>query len=151
MNKGRYYIKTEIGDGDSYYDSYQFAMDYAAGIAECDTGIERIILYIHYKQNTSLLENCFDSIEINKLRKKGLKIAGCPVLFKIETPNSYDDEIFAKPSDIVICCAMDSDDIFNIDDFNKVKYIIAVPFKLDAIKEWIDRWEPKEISNKKKL
>jgi hypothetical protein len=129
MNKKeRFFINTECSCGDSYYNAYPQAMEYATQLKEKDFDIKRIVLYIRSKTQPLAQE------AIKQLDNYSFK-------FEVETIKTYKDIIYVNPSDIVICCGMDADDIFEIDDYHNVKYIIAIPFTIVNIKQWINRWD----------
>lgn len=139
----RFYIDTEANDDDAY----QFAMQYACSLAEKDSDIQRIVLYIPGKQTTGWFNRLFDSNTVKKLFT-GLKFSDCPVPFKFETKITYKKSQYGNPSDIVICCGIDSEDIFKIDDYHSVKYIIAIPWLRKFTEKWIKTWNAVEISGK---
>jgi len=141
----KYYIDTEANDDNAY----QLAMQFACELAKKDSEIKKIVLYIHTKQNTGWFERLFGSETVKKLFN-GLKFSDCPVPFKFETKLTYKNAMYGNASDIVICCGIDSDDILKIDDYNSVKYIIAIPWLRKLTDKWIKTWNAVEISGKEK-
>lgn len=141
--ENRFYINTEGNDDDAY----KQAINYACEIANQDTQIKRIILYITTKQNTGWFERLYGDECVKKIFK-GATIKGCRVEIKFETCLTYAKDKYHSPSDIVICCGLDSDDIFKIDDYYSVKYIIAIPWLKKYSEQWIKTWNAKEISGK---
>lgn len=139
----KFYINTEANDDEAY----RFAMGFACEIAKNDSNIKRIVLYIHTKQNTGWFTRLF-GVDFTKKLFNGVKLKDCPVLFKFETIKTYSKFQYGNSSDIVICCGVDSKDILKIDNYNSVKYIIAIPWLRDLTEKWIKTWNAKEISGK---
>lgn len=139
----KFYINTEGNDDKSY----ALAMQFACELAKNDLDINRIVLYIHTKNNTGWFERLFDYNTVKKLFD-GLKFSDCRVPFKFETKITYKSAVYGKPSDIVICCGIDSDDLLKIDDYYSVKYMIAIPCLLSLSEKWIKTWNALEISGK---
>lgn len=138
MSMKRFYIDTEGNDDEAYRE----AMQLACKLAEEDPEIKRVVLLVHTKQNTGWFERIFDS-EIVKQLFKGMTFKNCKPLFKFETKKTYKDS-FTR-SEIVITCALDSKDVFPIDDFYSVKAIIAIPWLRVGLQKWVQTWNPIEM------
>ncbi len=137
----KFYINTEGNDDNAY----KIAMQYACELAQKDKDIKRIVLYIHTKNNTGWFERLFDCNTVKKMFN-GLKFSDCRVPFKFETKITYKNAMYGNPSDIVICCGIDSEDLLKIDDYYSVKYMIAIPWLRNLSDKWIKTWNAIEIS-----
>ena len=142
MNR-KFYIDTEGNDDQAY----ALAMQYACELAKKDNEIFRIILFINTKQNTGWFERLYGSVVVKKMFN-GYKFSDCTVPFKFETKLTYKEAGFSNSYEIVICCGLDSDDIFKIDDYYSVKYVIAIPWIKKWTQKWISTWDAIEISGK---
>lgn len=140
----KYYFDTE-GNDDA---AYQKAMQFACELAISDSEISRIILLIHTKHNTGWFQRLFGEEIVNKMFS-GYKFSDCPATVKFETKITYRHSQYGNRSHVVICCGLDSEDIFKIDDYYSVKYIIAIPWLKKLTDKWIKTWNAKEISGKK--
>ncbi|MBN2396516.1 MAG: hypothetical protein JXC36_08690 [Candidatus Atribacteria bacterium] len=141
MTKRRFYIDTTGNDDEAY----RFAMEFACKLAEEDPEIERVIILIHTKHNTGWFERLFGSETVKKLFA-GIHFKNCKPIFRFETKKTYND--YYDPSEVVITCGLDSDDIFKIDDFTSVKAIIAIPWLKERTLKWVQTWNPIEIRGK---
>jgi len=138
MSKQRFYIATSGNDDDAYKE----AMQSACKLANEDPEIKRVVLLVHTKKNTGWFEKLFGR-EVEKQLFKGITFKGCKPVFKFETKKTYNDSY--TPSEIVITCGLDSDDVLPIDDFYSVKAIIAIPWLSDGLKKWVQTWNPTEL------
>ena len=143
MDKHRFYIDTSGNDDDAYRE----AIAYAYELAKADPEIKRIILLIHTKSNSTLFERLFNLEIAKKLLTTGIKAYTDHPLLKGETKKTYSEG--QNPSEIVITCGFEPDDIFRIDDFDSVKAIIAIPWLKDGIKKWVQTWAPTELRSSK--
>ena len=50
-----------------------------------------------------------------------------------------------SPKDVVVCCHMDSRDVFKVDDYRTAKYIIALSRTLDGLDAWKKRWNAQNV------
>jgi predicted component of type VI protein secretion system len=138
MSKQRFFIATSGNDDEAYKE----AMQYACKVAANDSEIKKVVLLIHTKQNTGWFERLFGSDTVKQLFR-GTTFKNCGPVFKFETKKTYNDGY--TPSEIVISCALDSDDVFPIDDFYSVKAIIAIPWLANGLDKWVQTWNPTEI------
>lgn len=138
MSKQRFFIATSGNDDEAYRE----AMQYACKLADNDPEIKRVVLLVHTKQNTGWFERIFGR-EIEKQLFKGTTFKNCRPVFKFETKKTYNDSY--TPSEIVITCGLDSEDVLPIDDFYSVKAIIAIPWLVDGLDKWVQTWNPTEI------
>ncbi|HUX56305.1 MAG TPA: hypothetical protein VMV77_04985 [Bacteroidales bacterium] len=141
--KSKFYVDAETNDDKAY----QLAMSFACELSKKDNQIERIVLFISTIETTGWFNRIFGPDTVKQLFK-GHKFTNCPVPFKFETKLTYKE--FGNASDIVITCGIDSEDLFKIDDYYSVKYIIAVPWLRELTEKWIRTWDADEISGKTK-
>lgn len=140
----KFYIDAEANNDEAY----QTAMKFACELAKKDDNIKRIVLYIITKQNTGWFDRLYGNDTVKKMFN-GNMFKGCPVPFKFETKLTYKKSQYNNSSDIVISCGMDADNVFELDDFSSVKYIIAVPWQRKLTEQWIKTWNAIEITGKK--
>jgi len=138
MEKQRFYIDTQGNDDEAYRE----AMKFACKLADKDPEIERVVILIHTKQNTGWFDRLYGGEVVKKLLV-GTKFTNCRPSFKFETKRTYDD--YSSPSEIVITCGLDSEEVLKIDDFYSVKAIIAIPWLKDSLKKWVQTWSPTEL------
>lgn len=141
--KNKFYVNAE-GNDDA---AYKTAMQFACELSKKDQEINRVVLLIHTKTNTGWFERLFDSETVKKLFI-GIRFKDCSPLYKFETMITYKKSQYGNPQDVVICCALDSEDIFKIDEHYSAKYIIAVPWLKQLSEKWIKTWAATEISGK---
>lgn len=138
MSKQRFFIATSGNDDKAYRE----AMQYACMLAENDMEIKKVVLLVHAKQNTGWFERIFGR-DTEKQLFKGTTFKNRKPVFKFETKKTYKDSY--TPSEIVITCGLDSDDVLPIDDFYSVKAIIAFPWLANGLDKWVQTWNPTEI------
>jgi len=138
MDKQRFYIDTQGNDDDAYRE----AMQHACKLADNDKETKRVILLLLSKKNTGWFERLYNDDVVKQLFK-GYQFKNCRPTFKFETKKTYYDS--RQPSDIVITCSLDAEDIFKIDDYYSVKAIIAIPWLRDSIQKWVQTWNPIEL------
>lgn len=138
MDKQRFYFDIEGNDDDAYREAMQFACKLAGE----DTEVKRVILLVGTKNNTGWFERLFDRDVVKNLFK-GTTFKDCRPIFKIETLRTYSDSY--TPSEIVITCGLDAEDVLKIDDFDSVKAIIAIPWLRKYLQKWVQTWNPNEL------
>jgi hypothetical protein len=139
----KFYLKAE-GNDDT---AYQTAMQFACELSKKDTEIKRVVLLIYTKINTGWFERLYGNEMVKKLFS-GVRFKDCSPLYKFETTITYKNAHYGYPQDIVICCGLDSDDIFKIDEYSSTKYIIAIPWLKKNTDKWIKTWNAKNILGK---
>ncbi len=142
----KFYIDTESNDDKAYL----LAIKFACELAKNDNTIKRIVLYIYTKQCTGWFDRLFGHKIVKRLFN-GINFSDCPVPIRFETKLTYKGSMYGSPSDIVICCGINADDIFTIDDYHSVKYIIAIPWLRKLTDKWIKAWNAIEISEKERV
>lgn len=141
MSKQKIYIDTEGND----YEAYREAMQAACELAKKDPTIKRVVLLISTKGSDGWFGKLYGSETVKDLYK-GTKFEGCSPLYKFETLKTYKDSL--DPSDIVITCGLDSDDVLKIDDYYSAKIIIAIPWLKKSLNKWVQTWAPTELRGK---
>jgi hypothetical protein len=139
----KFYLNTE-GNDDA---AYQTAIQFACELSKTDEEIKRVVLLIHTKRSTGWFERLYGN-EIVKKLFLGVRFKGCSLLYKFETIITYKSAQYGNSQDIVICCGLDADDIFEIDEYFSAKYIIAIPWSKKLTDKWIKTWNAKDISGK---
>jgi len=130
----RYYFDTELNDDEAY----GLAFHFAKYIAENDAKMKRIIYLVGSKNSTGWLDRLYGSDTVKRLHK-GM-ISG-QFSVKIETLRTYRNN-YGNASDIVISCGIDSKELFQVEDYRNVGYIIAIPWLKDNIKSWVATKRP---------
>jgi hypothetical protein len=138
MSKNRFFIATSGNDDNAYLE----AIDYACKLANHDPEIKRVVLLLLTKNNAGWFERLFGQVVVKQLFN-GTKFKDCKPEFKFETRKTYSDSF--SPSEIVITCGLDSEDVLPIDDFYSVKVIIAIPWLRNGLEKWVQIWEPTEL------
>lgn len=125
------------------YEPYLKAENFANALAEKDQSITHIIFYIQSKKITSDLDKIFDFEKVKKmLKKKYMNSRNIPVIiesvksFKKSTSNNH------KQNLIFICFGLDSKELFKLENYYNVKYIIAIPWIRKLLNDWIDEFKP---------
>lgn len=142
----RFYVNT-AKDG---YDekSYARAFLFADEIAQRDSEVNRIVLYIHSKNNTGYFDRFFDGRTIKLLLDGTVQLKGFQVPFTIETVITYSNcKHSSSGNDLVLAFGMDLEDLEVLDDYSCVKYIVAIPWIKDKTMPWVRRWGAIEISD----
>ena len=139
----KFYFDTEGNDDSAYKTALQFACELSIN----DPELDQIILLIHTKRNTGWFQRLFGD-KVVKEMFSGYQFNDCPAVVKFETKITYRQLQYGNRSHVVICCGLDSEDILKIDDYDSVKYIIAIPWLKKLTEKWIKTWNAKEISGK---
>ncbi len=142
MEKKRFYIKTYGNDDEAYREAVKFACQ----LAEDDSDISRVVFLANTKSNTGWLERLYGQKTVNKLFS-GMEFKDCKPTFIIKTRKTYSDPHSSK--DIVITMGLDSEDVMKVDDFYGVKAIIAIPWLLEQLEDWVQTWAPTDIRTQK--
>jgi len=140
----RFYINTSGNDDEAY----RFAIEFACKLANNESNIQKIILYIANKQSTGWFERIYNKETVKKLFN-GIKFENCPAIFKFETIKTIKKIYSDVASTIVISCGMNSNELFEIDEFQNINYIIAIPWLFEATEKWIRTWHAINLENKK--
>jgi hypothetical protein len=138
MSKQRFYIDTHGNDDEAYRE----AMQYACKLAENDSDINKVVILIHTKRNTGWFERLYGR-EVVKLLFRGTNFKDCKPVFKIETIKTYNEGF--EPSEIIITCGLDAEDVLKVDDFYSVKAIISIPWLHENLQKWVQTWSPTEL------
>lgn len=130
----KFYIDTQGNDDNSY----EMALKFAISLLKSDDSIKKIFFLISSKRNTGWLDRIY-GIDVVKKLFNGINQNG--VLLKIETIRTLQNN-YSKATDIVIACGLSSDEIFKIEDYKNVKYIIAIPWLKELTQSWININQP---------
>lgn len=132
----RYYIQTEGADKDVLVKCIKKAIE----LAEKDSEIKRIVFYSYTKNNFDVVSKVLGE-GVNKMFSSPLKFNGISVPLFCATKKTYISGLY----DIVICCHMDSADVFVVDDKPFAKYIIGLSWTKNGLDEWIARWNAENL------
>lgn len=138
MKKQRFYFNAQGNDDEAYRQAIQFACSFTKE----DDEIKKVTLLIHRRNETGLFKNLFENDTIKQLFK-GLTFNNCKPIFKFETTKTLNDDL--ATSQLVISCGLDAHNVFKLDNFNSVKVIIAIPWRIDLLIKWIKTWNPTEL------
>lgn len=141
MSKLRYYIDTHGNDDNAYAEAIKKACE----IAKSDLEISKVTILVHNKNTVGWFERLYTNEVVKKLYL-GVHFKDCSPLYKIETIRTYRDSY--KPSEVLITCGLDLDEILKFEDYLSVKVIIAIPWVNDSIKKWVQTWSPIELRGK---
>lgn len=123
-----------IGKKFYIYSHGEKVFDYACEVAKELGDIKRIVLVVRSRQDTDLIGNIIPNIDIDKLFS-GYKSSENDFLIKIETIKTYTGS--SSNRDILICCDLDSNDVYKLEDLFGIKAIIAMTSSEENIQEWI--------------
>lgn len=139
--KNKFYIDTEGNDDDSY----RLALKFAITLFQKDNQVNKIIFLVGSKNSTGWLDRLYGSEAVKKIFN-GINQNG--VHIKIETVRTLNNS-FSTGTDIIIACGLNSDEIFKIEDYRNIKYIIAIPWLKELTQSWINTNQPLllEINN----
>ena len=137
MDKTRYYINTYGKDDQAYQEAIQFA----CRLAKNDRSIKRVVLLAHSKNNVDWLNRLYGRETVAKLFK-GMKFEDCSPTFVIKTQKAYSK--YEHAEDIVITM-VSVEGVMEIDDFERVKVIIAIPWVEGELDSWVKTWGPTDI------
>jgi hypothetical protein len=135
MKKDRFYIATQLQDDEAYKEALQKAIEL------CNDKIKRIVLLINSK-NAAQYDRILSAAEIKGLFK-GTSVPGRDAIIQFVTLNAYRESY--RPEEIVISCAIDSEDLLKIDSYHCVVAIIAIPWTTASMDKWVKTWNPIDI------
>ena len=133
----KYYIRTIGANQDALVKCIKKAIE----LAEKDSETKRIVFYSYTKNNFDLVSKVLGVKDINKMFSSPLKFNGISVPLFCATKKTYTSGL----NDIVICCHMDSADVFVADDKPFAKYIIGLSWTQNGLDEWIERWNAENL------
>ena len=138
--KRKLYINEEGGKDKSIWKK---AFAYALSLLEKDRSIERIVFYFSKKEK---IEVWFDKYEDKKLITslwKGIQDECNNVVFCARTAQTYEkDNCY---NDIIISFGCLSSVLKDLDKYELVKYVIAIPWCKMFIKDWKEENNPQLI------
>nr|WP_315246648.1 hypothetical protein [uncultured Flavobacterium sp.] len=130
----RFYIDTYGNDDQAYDNAYKFALK----LAKTDINIKKIIFLVATKSNTGWLDRLYGETTVKQLYKG---IRKDTLLLKIETIKTYSDS-YSNAAEVVIACGLNSKEIFKVEDYRNVEYIIAIPWLKELTQSWITTKNP---------
>ena len=116
-------------------------------IADADDEIARVVLYSYTKNNFMQVSRVFGDDYVDEMFTRPLRFRECSKPIRCMTAITYKKECEYRdsPKDIVVCCHMDSRDVFKVDDYRTAKYIIALSWTLDGLDAWKKRWNAQNV------
>lgn len=116
-------------------------------IADADDEIARVVFYSYTKNNFMQVSRVFGDDYVDVMFTRPLKFNECSKPIRCMTAITYKKECEYResPKDVVVCCHMDSNAVFKMDDYRTAKYIIALSWKLDGLDAWKKRWNAQNI------
>ena len=120
-------------------------------LANSDDEVERVVLYSYTKNNFMQVDKIFGADNVNQMFSCPMKFRECTKPIKCATEITYKKECEYRhtPKDVVICCHMDSKAVFKVDDYLTAKYIIALSWTMEGLKEWKTRWHAQNVLGSK--
>ncbi len=118
-------------------------------LADADNEVNRVVLYSYTKENFSTVAEVLTENNVKKMLSQPIRFKECtkPVICLTERTYEKSSSYASSKKDVVICCHMNSDAIFKVEDCMSVKYIIALPWLKDDLNEWKARWHPQNLLN----
>jgi hypothetical protein len=111
-------------------EAFKSGIHFAITRSKNDPDIEQIIILLfHTKNNIDIFKRGFGNETIKELFKD--------VPYEFKTKITYKDINVSKPQDIVICYGLNSEDILRIDQYRRVKHLIAIHSLKTHIAKWI--------------
>ena len=116
-------------------------------IADADDEIARVVLYSYTKNNFMQVSRVFGDDYVDEMFTRPLRFRECSKPIRCMTVITYKKECEYRdsPKDVVVCCHMDSRDVFKVDDYRTAKYIIALSWTLDGLDAWKKRWNAQNV------
>ena len=116
-------------------------------IADADDEIARVVLYSYTKNNFMQVSRVFGDDYVDETFTRPLRCSECSKPIRCMTAITYKKECEFRdsPKDVVVCCHMDSKDVFKVDDYRTAKYIIALSWNLNGLDAWKKRWNAQNV------
>lgn len=130
MSKKHYYFDTYGNDDDAYEKAFQ----YAVSVIKQNPELNRITFLVPSKNSTGWLDRIYGESTVKKLFN-GINYNG--VIVKIETIKTYKNN-YGNALEILICCGLNSEEIFKAQDYMQVDTIIAIPWLKENTQSWIN-------------
>lgn len=117
-------------------------------LADSDDKVECVVFYSYTKNNFMQVGKIFGEDNVNQMFSRPMKFKECTKPIKCATEITYKRECQYKnmPKDVVVCCHMDSEAVFKVDDYMTAKYIIALSWNMEGLNEWKMRWHAQNVS-----
>lgn len=116
-------------------------------IADADDEIDRVVFYSQTKNGFTQVSRVFGDDYVDVMFTRPLRFSECSKPIRCMTAITYKKECEYRdsPKDVVICCHMDSKDVFKVDDYRTAKYIIALSWTMDGLNAWKKRWNAQNV------
>lgn len=116
-------------------------------LADADDEVARVVFYSYTKNNFMQVSKFFGDDNVNQMFSHSMRFRECKKPIRCATAITYKKECEYRdtPKDIVVCCHMDSKDVFKVDDYRTAKYVIALSWTLNGLKEWKARWNAENV------
>jgi hypothetical protein len=141
--KNKYYADAYGADLDALLACVKKAFE----IAEADDEVARVVFYSYNKNNFMQVSRVFGDDYVDVMFNRPLKFNECSKPIRCMTAITYKKECEYRdsPKDVVVCCHMDSKDVFKVDDYRTAKYIIALSWKTNGLSAWKKRWNAQNV------
>ncbi|WP_394674601.1 hypothetical protein [uncultured Chryseobacterium sp.] len=136
----KYYFFDTQGNDDESYDR---ALNFAVKLVKGDPALNKIIFLVPTKNNIGWLDRLYGEQTVKKMFN-GASYAGVNV--KIETIRTYGKN-YSNPSEVVICCGLNSEEIFKAQDYRQVDTLIAIPWVKENTESWIKTTKAAKIND----
>lgn len=116
-------------------------------IADADDEIARIVFYSYTKNNFMQVCRVLGDDYVDVMFTRPLRFDECSKPIRCMTAITYKKECEYRdsPKDVVVCCHMDSKDVFKVDDYRTAKYIIALSWNQNGLDAWKKRWNAQNV------
>ena len=141
--KNRYYADAYGAD----LNALKACVKKAFEIADADDEVARVVFYSYTKNNFVQVSRVFGDDYVDLMFTRPLRCSECSKPIRCMTAITYKKECEFRdsPKDVVVCCHMDSKDVFKVDDYRTAKYIIALSWNLNGLDAWKKRWNAQNV------
>lgn len=116
-------------------------------IANTDDEVDRVVFYSYTKNNFMQVSKFLGDDNVNQMFSRPMRFRECKKPIRCATAITYKKECEYRntPKDVIVCCHMDSKDVFKVDDYRTAKYVIALSWTLDGLNAWKARWKAENV------
>lgn len=136
----KYYFFDTQGNDDESYDR---ALNFAVKLVKGYPALNKIVFLVPTKNNTEWLDRLYGEQTVKKMFN-GASYSGVNV--KIDTIRTYGNN-YSNPSEVVICCGLNSEEIFKAQDYRQVDTLIAIPWVKENTESWIKTTKAAKIND----
>lgn len=126
-----FYFFDTYGNDDEAYDK---AFRFSAKLIKDKNELNSIIFLVSSKNNTGWLDRLFGEKTVKQLFNGAVSNG---IQIKIETIKTYKNN-YGNSTEVVICCGLNSEEIFKAQDYRQVDTIIAIPWLKENTQSWIN-------------